>query len=69
MKSTLKKRKQFILDPIKIKTVRTILKARTDTEAVVRALDEIIENSRLEKTLLSIKGKGRIVDVYGRVSS
>lgn len=69
MKSALKKRKQFILDPVKIKTVKAILKARTDTETVVKALDEIIENNRLERTLLSIKGKGNIVDVYGRVSS
>jgi len=68
MKRNLKVRKQFILDPAKIKTVRKIVEAKTDTEAIDRALDHIIANSRIEAMLKSIKGKGKIRDVYQRIS-
>ena len=57
MKRNLKVRKQFILDPAKIKTVRKILEAKTDTEAIDRALDYIISNSSVEAVLKSIKEK------------
>ncbi len=63
-----KVRKQFILNAEKIRTVKELLHAKTDTEAVNKALDIVIENTRIKKTLLSIKGKGHIQDVYGRVS-
>ncbi|MEW6040677.1 MAG: hypothetical protein AB1633_04075 [Elusimicrobiota bacterium] len=67
MSTTLKVRKQFILDSKKIKSVREITRAKTDTEAVDKALDLVIANSKIEKMLMSIKGKGRIKDIYGRV--
>ena len=68
MKAAVKVRKQFILDTSKIKTVKKLTKAKTETEAINRALDMVIENSKIEKTLQSIKGKGNIKDVYGRLS-
>ena len=69
MKTALKVRKQFILDPAKVETVKKITKARTDTEAINKALDIVIENTRIEKMLMAIKGKGDIKDVYNRVSN
>ena len=63
----LKVRKQFILDPAKIKAIKKITRAKTDTEAVNQALDILIANSKIEKMLMSIKGKGNLKDVYGRV--
>ena len=68
MRNAGKVRKQFILDPIKIQTVKKITKAKTATQAVDRALDSVIANSRIEKMLLSVKGKGNIQDTYGRLS-
>lgn len=68
MTHAMKIRKQFILDPAKIEAVKKITKAKTDTEAINKALDVIIENSKIEKMLISIKGKGNIKDVYSRVS-
>lgn len=68
MKSTLRVRKQFILDPAKIRIVRTLTKSKTDTEAINRALDEVIANSRIEKALLSVKSQGKITDIYGRLA-
>ncbi len=65
MNSVLKVRKQFILDPEKIKSVREIVKAKTDTEAINRAMDIVIANSKIMNILKSIKGKGKIKDIYG----
>lgn len=68
MKIAANVRKQFILDPEKIKSVKKITKAKTDTEAINKALDMIIANTKIEKMLMAIKGKGKIKDVYSRVS-
>jgi hypothetical protein len=68
MKIAANVRKQFILDPEKIKAVKRITKTKTDTEAINKALDMIIANTRIEKMLMAIKGKGKIKDVYSRVS-
>ena len=68
MKGTLKVRKQFILDPAKIEAVKKITESKTDTEAINKALDMVIANSKIEKMLVSIRGKGNIKDVYRRVS-
>ena len=68
MRSASKIRKQFILDPAKIEAVKKITEAKTDTEAINKALDMIIANSKIEKMLILIKGKGNLRDVYYRVS-
>ena len=68
MKSTAKVRKQFVLDPGKIMEVKRITKAKNDTEAINCALDLVIANSEVQKVLASVKGKGMIRDVYGRVA-
>ena len=66
MSRVLKMRKQFILDPEKIRTVRKIMKAKTDTEAIDRAMDIVIADSKIRDVLMAIKGKGHIKDIYGR---
>jgi hypothetical protein len=68
LSNAIKMRKQFILDLKKIKSVREITRAKTDTEAINKALDLVIANSKIEKMLMSLKGKGHIKDIYGRVS-
>jgi hypothetical protein len=69
MSGATKTRKQFILEQDKIERVKKIVKAKTDTEAITRALDIIIENSKIETVLRSVKGKGSIKDVYGRTAA
>ncbi len=69
MQSTIKVRKQFLLDPDKIEMVKKITHAATDTEAINRALDMIIANEKIQKALVAVKGKGKIEDVFGRVSA
>jgi hypothetical protein len=68
MSTAVKTRKQFILEQDKIKRVRKIVNAKTDTEAITKALDIIIDNTKIETMLRSIRGKGSIKDVYGRTS-
>ncbi|MBM4145828.1 MAG: hypothetical protein FJ240_06085 [Nitrospira sp.] len=68
MTTALKVRKQFILDLEKIKSVREITKAKTDTEAINKALNIVIANSKIKRMFSSIKGKGNVKDVYGRIS-
>jgi len=69
MNTATKTRKQFILAQDKIERVKKIVKAKTDTEAITRALDIIIENSKIEAALSSVRGKGSIKDVYGRTTA
>ena len=68
MQTAVKVRKQFILDPAKIEMVKKITHAGTETEAVNRALDMVIANEKIQKALAMVKGKGKIEDVFGRVS-
>ena len=67
MQTAGKVRKQFILDPTKIEIVKKITHAKTETEAINKALDIIIANEKIEKTLMVVKGKGKRRDVYGRI--
>ncbi len=68
MKQEAKTRKQFILPLAKIKKAKEILSAKTDTEAVERALDLVIADEAIRKVLLSAKGSCNIEDVYGRLA-
>jgi hypothetical protein len=56
MKSTLK-RKQFILPQAKLTEVKRLLKARTETEAVILSLEEMIRRKRA----------GELIDLAGKV--
>jgi hypothetical protein len=69
MGPAVKARKQFVLEQQKIDQVKKIVQAKTDTEAITRALDIIIENSRIDAALQAVKGKGRIKDLYGRTTA
>lgn len=68
MKPEEKARKQFILPVAKIKKAKEILSAKTETEAVERALDLVIADEEIRKMLLSVKGTCNIDDVYGRLA-
>lgn len=68
MQTTAKVRKQFLLEPGKIEMVRRITHAVTDTEAINKALDMVIANAEIHKTLMSVRGKCKIEDVFGRLS-
>ena len=68
MKPEKRARKQFLLPVAKIRKVKAILSARTETEAVERALDLVIADAEIWKTLLTMEGSCDIEDVYGGVT-
>ncbi|MBI2998498.1 MAG: hypothetical protein HYY46_08620 [Deltaproteobacteria bacterium] len=67
MKPETRTRKQFILPVTKIRKAKEILAAKTEPEAVERALDLVIADAEIWKALLSLKGSCNIEDVYGRL--
>ena len=62
-------RKNLIPDSEKIRIVRRITKAESDSEAVDKVADIVIANSRIDKVFRSVRGKGNIKDIYGRLGS
>lgn len=68
MKPETRVRKHFILPVTKIRKAKEILAAKTETEAVERALDLVIADAEIRKALLSMKGSCNIEDVYGRLA-
>ena len=65
--------KHFRLSPAKIKHAQKVLKARTETETIERALDAVIsenEKNRLawEANERFFKSRIKIRDVYGKLA-
>jgi hypothetical protein len=63
MKPTVKK-KTYNLDSEMIEAVRRLFNAKTDTEAIQRALHKTIEDHRIEESLDRLLTKGRFRTVY-----
>ena len=63
MKSSSKVRKQFILDPLKIKKAQKVLKAKTETETIERALDDLLAGEDIARQLRKMAGKVKIEDM------
>lgn len=61
-----KRRTSFLIDEALLQKARKALHAPTDSEAVTRALEEVVANQDVETSLKKLlrKGRGRIVDVY-----
>jgi len=59
MKSSLK-RKNYYLDERKIKRAKTILGAKTETEAIDAALDLIVFRKEILDSLEKVAGKGGV---------
>ena len=69
MNSSNKVRKQFILDPAKINRVKNLVGAKTETEAIDKAMDVVIfNNNQIQKVLQAVRGKGKIHDIYSRTA-
>jgi hypothetical protein len=58
-----KTRKQFILDPSKIKRAQRLLKAKTETETIERALDDLLIGEEIARRLRKMAGKFKIEDM------
>ncbi len=63
MKSSIK-RKNYYLDEKKIKRVQKMLKAKTETEAIDKALDLVAFQKDLLTSLELTKGKGHVTSPF-----
>lgn len=64
MKVASLRHKHLQLDQGKLDRARRILGARTETEALDRALSIVVSEADIGKTLRKIRGKGRIRKVF-----
>lgn len=60
------KRKNYWLDENKIKKVRRLLNAKTETEALQKALDLVLFQKQAAKAWIENAGVGGVADLYGR---
>jgi hypothetical protein len=63
MKANLK-RKNYYLDERKIRRVRTILGAKTETEAIDAALNLVVFRKQILKSLQKVAGKGGVEKIF-----
>jgi len=69
MTTSRKARKQFVLDQGKIRKAKKILGARTETEALDRALDLIIANDELDRAHQEFATSGVVIrDVFDHLT-
>jgi hypothetical protein len=57
--------KHVQLDQEKLNRARRILGAKTETEALERALDIVVSEAQIDTSLRKARGKGRIQKVFG----
>jgi len=71
--SSARKNKHLILDQVKLKKAQKVLGARTETETIERALEQVISEAERDRrawaaTEKLIRSGIQIKDVFGRVN-
>jgi len=58
------KRKNYYLDEAAIKQVQRLLRTKTETETIQEALELVLDEARLARTLKTLldKGKGHVLE-------
>lgn len=64
MKSSVRRHKHFRLNQAKLDRLRTSIGARSETEALEKAMDLILVEEEIKMVLRRIKGKGRLKSIY-----
>lgn len=64
MKASSLRHKHVQLDQAKLNRARRILGARTETEALDRALSVVVSQDRIDTALRKVRGRGRIRKVF-----
>ncbi len=59
------KRKNYWLDEAKIKKVKRLLKAKSETEAIQKALDLVLFQEEAARAWVENAGTGGVEDLYG----
>jgi hypothetical protein len=64
MKTSALRRKHVQLNQEKLNRAKNILGAKTETEALDRALDVVVAEAEIDATLRAARGKGRLRKVF-----
>lgn len=68
MQTRTAKRKNILIDQSKLTRVQRLLNARTETEAIDKALDQILFGEEVMSSLTEASGKGKKVkDLFGNL--
>ena len=68
MQTRTAKRKNILVDQSKLTRVRRLLNARTETEAIDKALDQMLFGEEVMSSLTAASGKGKKVkDLFGNL--
>lgn len=68
MQTRTAKRKNILIDQSKLTRVRRLLNARTETEAIDKALDQMLFGEEVMSSLTEASGKGKKVkDLFGNL--
>lgn len=68
MQARVTKRKNILIDQSKLTRVQRLLNARTETEAIDKALDQMLFGEEVMSSLNDAAGKGKKVkDVFGNL--
>ena len=68
MQTRTAKRKNILIDQSKLTRVQRLLNARTETEAIDRALDQMLFGEEVMSSLTEASGKGKKVkDLFGNL--
>lgn len=68
MQTRAAKRKNILIDQSKLTRVRRLLNARTETEAIDKALDQMLFGEEVMSSLTEASGKGKKVkDLFGNL--
>jgi hypothetical protein len=59
-------RKIYSPDPDKVKKVRRLLRSKSDTEALHKAIDLVFQQQEAGKTWIENAGTGSVEDLYAR---
>ena len=68
MQTRTAKRKNILIDQSKLTRVRRLLNARTETEAIDKALDQMLFGEEVMSSLTEASGRGKKVkDLFGNL--
>jgi hypothetical protein len=62
------RRKNILIDQAKLRKAQAVLNARTETEAVDKALDQVVFGQEVVAAIIEAAGRGKTVgDVFGNL--
>ncbi len=64
MASSALRHKHVRIDQAKLEKVKQLLDARTDTEALDRALNLVVSEGEIDAALRGIRGKGKLKKIF-----